>query len=148
MRAVVQRVTRARVRVGGEVVGQIERGLLVLVGVMREDQEQDRTWLAHKLATLRIFEDEAGKMNRSVVDVAGALLLVSQFTLCAESSKGTRPSFAAAMAPGQAAVELQALVSELRKKVPVETGRFGAMMAVELENDGPVTLWLDSRGTA
>lgn len=147
MRAVVQRVTRARVLVGGELVGQIGRGLLVLVGVMGDDQERDRRWLARKLASLRVFEDEAGKMNRSVADVAGSLLLVSQFTLCADTSKGTRPSFAAAMEPTRAAAELEALVGELRQVVPVETGRFGAMMAVELVNDGPVTLWLDSRGS-
>ena len=146
MISVIQRVSEARVVVDGATIATIGAGLLALVCAERGDGQAQADKLLAKILKLRIFSDEAGKMNRSVVDVAGALLLVSQFTLCAESSKGTRPSFAAAMAPGQAAVELQALVSELRKKVPVETGRFGAMMAVELENDGPVTLWLDSRG--
>ena len=145
MRAVVQRVKQARVLVGGEVTGSIGVGLLVLVGVIRDDQAEDAAWLVRKLLSLRIFPDGNGKMDLSVCDVAGRLLLVSQFTLCADLGKGARPSFVAAMAPAQAAAVFDGLVASLRRTVEVETGRFGANMAVELTNDGPVTLWLDSR---
>lgn len=148
MRAVVQRVQRAEVRVDGAPVGTIGRGLLVLVGVMRDDGPQDAAWLSRKLPALRVFSDEAGKMNRSVQEVGGAILLVSQFTLCADTARGARPSFSAAKAPADAVPLLDSLVEALRAVVPVETGRFGADMAVELVNDGPVTLWLDSRGEA
>lgn len=146
MRAVVQRVSRARVVVEGESVGSIGVGLLVLVGAMHDDQAADVAWMDKKLASLRVFADEAGKMNRSVRDVGGSILLVSQFTLCAETSKGNRPSFGAALAPEKAAEMIGALAAALRSSVPVETGRFGADMAVELTNDGPVTILLDSRG--
>jgi D-tyrosyl-tRNA(Tyr) deacylase len=145
MRSVVQRVKKARVSVGGEVVGSIEHGLLALVGVMDGDEAEDAAWLEHKLLSLRVFPDDAGKMNRSVVDVGGRLLLVSQFTLAADIGKGARPSFMAAMHPDRASPMFDALVASLRRSVAVETGRFGADMAVELVNDGPVTLWLDSR---
>ena len=145
MRAVVQRVKQARVLVGGEVTGSIGVGLLVLVGVIRDDQAEDAAWLVRKLLSLRIFPDGNGKMDLSVCDVAGRLLLVSQFTLCADLGKGARPSFVAAMAPAEAAAVFDGLVASLRRAVEVETGRFGANMAVELTNDGPVTLWLDSR---
>ena len=148
MRAVVQRVARARVLVGSEVVGAIERGLLVLVGVMREDTAADVAWLERKLVALRVFPDGVGKMNLSARDVGGGILLVSQFTLCADTSRGARPSFGAAMAPEAAAALLATLVEALRRSLPVELGRFGADMAVELTNDGPVTLWLDSRALA
>lgn len=148
MRAVVQRVSRARVVVAGEPVGSIGRGLLVLVGAMRDDQAADVAWMEKKLTALRIFADEAGKMNRSVREVGGSILLVSQFTLCAETSKGARPSFVAAMGPQEAAALLDTLAAGLRSAVPVETGRFGADMAVELTNDGPVTILLDSRSGA
>ena len=145
MRAVVQRVARAQVDVEGAAVGAIGRGLLVLVGVAEGDTDADRGWLARKLPALRIFPDDDGKMNRSVVDIAGSILVVSQFTLCADVTKGTRPSFVAAMAPAEAARQVDALVAELRALVPVQTGRFGADMQVSLVNDGPVTIWLDSR---
>lgn len=146
MRAVVQRVTRARVKVGDEAVGSIERGLVVLVGVMREDAPEDSSWLERKVASLRVFNDPAGRMNLAVGDVGGRVLLISQFTLCAETSKGARPSFGRAMAPEPAQVLLDLLAAGLRRVVGVETGRFGASMAVELVNDGPVTFWLDSQG--
>ncbi len=148
MRAVVQRVRRAKVTVGTEVTGEIGVGLLVLVAAVAGDTDADRGWLARKLPALRIFADETGKMNRSVLDVGGALLVVSQFTLCADVSKGTRPSFTTAMEPAAAEVAVQALVEELRGQVAVQTGRFRADMQVELVNDGPVTIWLDSRREA
>lgn len=144
MRAVVQRVSRAAVRVGGAVVGAIDRGLLVLVGFSRGDGEGDLEWMARKLLELRIFPDEEGRMNRSVTDVGGSLLLVSQFTLCADVGKGTRPSFGRAMEPAAAETLFQALVERVRQEAHVETGRFGAHMEVELLNDGPVTLWLST----
>lgn len=134
--------------VGGEEVGAIERGLLALVGVMEGDVAEDARWLEHKILSLRIFEDDAGKMNRSVKDIGGQLLLVSQFTLAADVGKGARPSFVQAMHPAQARPIFDALVESLRQAVPVATGTFGAQMQVELVNDGPVTLWLDSRRRA
>jgi len=145
MRAVVQRVTRAAVRVGDEVVGRIGPGLLVLLGVAQGDGEREAEWMAGKLSALRIFEDGEGKMNRSVADAGGGLLVVSQFTLLADIRKGNRPSFAAAAAP-DAAGALYARTCELlrRQGLPVEQGRFRAMMEVELVNDGPVTIVLDS----
>lgn len=145
MRAVVQRVSAASVRVAGEAVGAIEGGLLVLVGVADGDTDADLDWLARKLTGLRIFPDEQGKMNRSVIDVSGSVLLVSQFTLCADVGKGTRPSFGRAMEPARAEAMFDRLVAKVSGSVPVATGRFGAQMEVALTNDGPVTLWLDSR---
>lgn len=145
MRAVVQRVARAAVFVDGAPVGAIDKGLLVLVGVMADDGEPDASWLRHKLLSLRVFPDEAGRMDLSTLQAGGRLLLVSQFTLCADIAKGARPSFSRAMAPEAAKRAFDALVADLRRQVPVETGTFGAQMAVELVNDGPVTLWLDSR---
>ena len=145
MRSVVQRVSRARVLVNGEVIGSIDQGLMALVGLMEGDVDEDAQWLEHKLRTLRIFADDAGKMNRSVVDVGGALLLVSQFTLSADVGKGARPSFARSMPPEAARAGFDKLVASLRRGLRVETGRFGAHMEVELTNDGPVTLWLDSK---
>jgi D-tyrosyl-tRNA(Tyr) deacylase len=144
MRAVVQRVTRARVLVDREEVGCIGQGLLVLVGMAEGDGPAELGWLKRKLLTLRVFPDDAGKMNLSVTDVKGELLLVSQFTLCANMSKGTRPSFGGAMAPGRAEALFTLLVAQLRAELPVATGRFGAHMEVELLNHGPVTLWLES----
>jgi D-tyrosyl-tRNA(Tyr) deacylase len=147
MRAVVQRVTRASVRVGEETVGSIGRGLLVLVGVANGDTEADARTLADKISGLRIFEDEHEKMNLDVREVGGALLCVSQFTLLGDARKGRRPSFSEAMAP-EAAAELFARFCEYcRETVRVETGRFRASMQVELVNDGPVTLLLDTRRT-
>lgn len=145
MRAVVQRVSRAEVRVGGECVGKIEKGLCVLVGVQAGDTAQDLAFLARKLPALRIFPDEAGKMNKSVVDLGGQMLLISQFTLLAETSKGTRPSFGHAMEPAVAKDMFDTLAATISEQVPVQTGQFQADMDVELVNDGPVTLILDSR---
>jgi D-tyrosyl-tRNA(Tyr) deacylase len=145
MRAVVQRVTRASVVVGDEVVGAIDRGLLVLLGVAPDDSPDDARWLADKIVGLRIFPDEAEKMNRSVADVGGAVLVVSQFTLYGDCRKGRRPSFIGAAGPDIAVPRYEAFVEAVKALgVPTATGRFGAMMQVELVNDGPVTLILDT----
>jgi D-aminoacyl-tRNA deacylase len=140
MRAVVQRVARARVSPGGE----IGAGLCVLLGVARGDGEDEATRLAAKVVRLRIFADDAGRFDRSLEDVGGAVLVVSQFTLIADTAKGNRPSFAQAALPGDAEPLYERFCAELRALgVPVETGVFGARMAVELVNDGPVTIVLD-----
>lgn len=145
MRAVVQRTKRAEVRVEGEVVGAIEAGLCVLVGVGQADDEAAARALAEKVAGLRIFEDEAGKMNLSVRDVGGAVLAVSQFTLWGDARKGKRPSFVLAREPVAAARLFDAFCEHLRVLgLEVQTGRFGAHMEVDLINDGPVTLLLDT----
>ena len=145
MRAVVQRVSEARVRVDGQVVGEIARGLLVLLGVSGQDTAADVTYIASKIRGLRIFPDEQGKMNRSVEDISGAVLLVSQFTLYGDARGGRRPSFIAAAPPDQAKALYEDAVRELRGAgLPVETGVFQADMQVELINDGPITLLLDS----
>ena len=147
MRAVVQRVTSARVRVGEQITGEIGRGLLVLVAVGQEDSEADVKYVAAKICDIRVFEDESGKpMDRSVVDVGGSILVVSQFTLYGDVRKGRRPSFDQAAAPQRARGLYEGLVRELRTTtVPVATGEFQAMMQVELVNDGPVTILIDSR---
>ena len=146
MRAVVQRVSRAEVRVDGIVVGAVERGLLVLLGVARADVEADAAALADKVAALRVFEDDAGKMNLALAEVGGGLLVVSQFTLLGDVRKGNRPSFVEAAPPEQGEVLYQRFCELLRGKgLPVATGTFRAMMDVELVNDGPVTILLDSR---
>lgn len=143
MRAVVQRVVRAEVRIAGEVVGSIGRGLLVLVGVTNGDTTEDSNALADKLVGLRIFPDEAGKMNRSVVDIEGAVLVVSQFTLHADLRKGRRPSFVEAAHPEKAEPLIEAVVERTQRAVPTATGRFGAAMEIDLVNDGPVTIIID-----
>jgi D-tyrosyl-tRNA(Tyr) deacylase len=146
MRAVVQRVTSARVRVDGAVIGEIGRGLLVLLGLTHDDTEQQGDWLAEKLVGLRIFEDDAGKMNHSLDEVGGAMLVVSQFTLFGDCRKGRRPSFIEAARPEQAVPLYEAFIRSVRALgVTVATGQFGAMMQVELTNDGPVTLIVDSK---
>lgn len=146
MRSVVQRVSRAAVRVDGAVVGEIGPGLMVLLGVAAGDGEEDARWSADKIAQLRIFEDQAGKMNRSVAEVGGGVLLVSQFTLLGDARKGNRPSFVAAAPPEVANDLYEKVAARLRERgLPVATGVFRATMAVELVNDGPVTLLLDSR---
>ena len=147
MRAVIQRVSSARVTVAGEVTGEIGAGLLILLGVAIGDAEADGEWLAQKIAALRIFEDNDGKMNRSLADTAGGALVVSQFTLLASTAKGTRPSFNAAAAPALAIPLYEKFVAQLSAALgrPVATGRYGAMMDVALVNAGPVTLVLDSR---
>jgi len=145
VRAVVQRVSRAKVTVSGEITGEIGRGLLVLLGVGAGDSRADADYLAEKIAGLRIFEDADGKMNLSVAEIAGALLVVSQFTLYGDVRRGKRPSFDAA-APPQAARELyEYFVEKIRAAgLRCETGRFQEMMRVELVNEGPVTILLDS----
>jgi D-tyrosyl-tRNA(Tyr) deacylase len=144
MRAVVQRVDSARVEVDGAITGMIERGLLVYLGVGKGDGDADRANVLSKIVGLRIFEDDAGKMNRSVVDVGGALLVVSQFTLYADVRRGRRPSFEDAMPPEEAEKAYEAFVAAARNDVRVETGRFRAHMLVSSVNAGPVTIWIDS----
>ena len=146
MRAVVERVSRAEVRVDGVAVGAIGKGLLVLLGVGQDDGDADASYLADKTAGLRIFQDDEGKMNRSVEDIGGSVLVVSQFTLFGDCRKGRRPSFAAAAPPGEADALYQHYVSLLRERgLTVETGVFQAMMKVDSVNDGPVTILLDSK---
>ena len=145
MRAVVQRVNRAKVTVNGEIAGHIKQGLLVLLGVGQADTEADADYLAEKIAGLRIFEDEGGRMNLSVADVRGAVLAVSQFTLYGDVRRGKRPSFDAAARPERARELYEYFVGRIRAAgLPCETGRFQEMMQVELVNDGPVTILLDS----
>ena len=146
MRVLIQRVAEAAVRVEGETIGAIERGLLVLVGVTEGDSEDDARQLAGKTANLRIFEDEQGKMNRSALDLGLAALVVSQFTLYADVRKGRRPSFVHAAPPEIARPLVDRFADELRALgLPVATGEFGAHMRIALINDGPVTIWIDSR---
>lgn len=146
MRAVVQRVSSATVTVAREVVGQVERGLLILLGVAADDTDADLVWLAEKVAGLRLFEDAAGKMNLSVQEVGGSVLVVSQFTLYGDCRKGKRPSFIQAAPPEHAQRLYEQFVVELKgHEIPVQTGRFQAQMEVSLVNQGPVTLLLDSR---
>lgn len=147
MRAVVQRVNSAAVMVAGEAVGEIGRGLLVLLGVAAGDTSTDAQVLVDKLLGLRIFPDDADKMNRSVVDMEGSVLVVSQFTLLADIRKGRRPSFTAAAPPETATEMVETVVGLVAEQgVPVATGRFGAMMEVELVNTGPVTIVIDVSG--
>lgn len=146
MKAVLQRVTKASVDVDGVVIGRIGLGLLVLLGVAKGDGEEDAQYVADKIYSLRIFGDEAGKMNRSVMDIQGGVLLISQFTLLGDTAKGRRPDFGNAAAPEEARISYKQVETALRSKgVPVETGRFGAYMKVDLVNDGPVTILVDSR---
>lgn len=145
MRAVVQRVSRAQVRVGGDATGEINRGLLILLGVGQDDDESDARYVARKAAGLRIFEDDDGRMSRSVTDVAGSALVVSQFTLFGDVRKGRRPSFDQAAPPADANTLYEVFCEYLREEgVPVQTGVFRAMMDVELVNQGPVTILIDS----
>jgi D-tyrosyl-tRNA(Tyr) deacylase len=146
MRAVVQRVQRGSVRVDGQVVGEIGRGHVVLLGVEHGDGDADVRWMAEKVVALRVFEDEAGKMNRSVADVGGAVLLVSQFTLLGDARKGNRPSFVAAAPPDVANALYERVCDAIAEKgVRVAKGVFRAHMEVDIANDGPVTILLDSR---
>ena len=148
MRTVLQRVTRASVKVDGEVVGEIGSGLVVLVGIARDDTERDVEYLIEKIVTLRIFDDAEGRMNLSVVDAGGGLLIVSQFTLYGDARRGRRPSWSDAAAPEVAEPLYESFVREARQLVnQAETGSFRRMMQVELVNDGPVTILLDSRKT-
>jgi D-tyrosyl-tRNA(Tyr) deacylase len=146
MRVVLQRAKKAEVRVGGEVVGKIDRGLMLLVGVTHEDSPEDAAYVAEKVANLRIFEDDQDKMNLSLLDVEGQVLSVSQFTLYGDCRKGRRPNFMEAAKPDHAETIYEAFNEALRNKgVTVETGQFGAMMDVDFVNDGPVTLIVESK---
>ncbi len=146
MRVVLQRVKRGSVHVDGELVGSVGQGFVLLVGVGHGDGEAQAQWLARKIAGLRIFEDEAGRFNRSLLDVGGGCLVVSQFTLYADARKGRRPSFTKAAPPEIAEPLIERFAEMLRQAgvQRVEMGRFGARMQVEIHNDGPVTLWLDT----
>jgi D-tyrosyl-tRNA(Tyr) deacylase len=146
MRVVLQRVSEGRVRIDGAIVGEIARGVLVLLGITASDTPEQAEWLADKIVGLRIFEDDAGKMNRDLIEVGGSALIVSQFTLYGDCRKGRRPSFIEAAPPAVAVPLYAAFVDAVRARgVPTATGRFGAMMQVELINDGPVTLIVDSK---
>ena len=146
VKALLQRVTGARVSVAGEEVGRIEQGLVILVGIASGDEERDVRYLVQKAVNLRIFADEAGKFNRSALDISGELLLVSQFTLLADTRRGRRPSFTEAAPPAQAEELVLEFVGQARATgLRVATGRFAQYMAVEIHNDGPVTILLDSR---
>src|SRR5580658_8453537 len=149
MRAVVQRVSRAQVAVDGEIVGEIGRGLLILLGVGHADDEADADYLADKIVGLRVFEDENGKMNLDVATAGGGILVVSQFTLYGDVRRGKRPSFDAAAAPERARQLYEYVVARIRAAgLPCQTGRFQETMEVELVNDGPVTVLLDSKKTS
>jgi len=144
MRLLLQRVSRAEVRVGERVTGRVARGYLLLVGFTHEDREEQLVWMAEKVVGLRLFADAEDKMNLSLADVGGGLLVVSQFTLYGDAAKGRRPSFIGAARPEVAIPLYERFLELLRERgVPVESGEFGAMMDVELVNDGPVTLWLE-----
>ena len=147
MRAVVQRVDRASVTIDGNVNGKIEKGFMVLMGIDEKDEQKDLDYICDKLMGLRIFEEEEGKMNRSIIDAGGSILLISQFTLYGDARKGKRPSFIRAARPEKAIPLYEAAIAKLSEKVHVETGIFGAEMKVELVNDGPVTILLDSERT-
>jgi len=144
MRALIQRVSRGRVSVSGRSIAEIGRGLVVLLGVAPNDGETQVSYLAGKIANLRIFEDEMGKMNRSLLEVGGSAIVVSQFTLFADTQKGRRPSFINAAPPEIARPLVDRFAEMLRAQgVPTQTGEFGAQMLVEIENDGPVTIWIE-----
>jgi D-tyrosyl-tRNA(Tyr) deacylase len=145
MRVVVQRVKSASVTVGNEITGAIEQGLLLLVGIHQDDETEQLDWMCEKILKLRIFEDEDGKMNRSVSDIGGDILVVSQFTLYGDAKKGTRPSFIEAAKPDKAEPMYEEMINYFREytDLEIQTGKFGAMMEVELINDGPVTLILE-----
>jgi D-tyrosyl-tRNA(Tyr) deacylase len=147
MRAVIQRVSEASVSVSGVVCGQINQGLMILIGVEESDDQEDVNWLTQKIAGLRIFTDAEGKMNESVQDIKGEVLVVSQFTLHASTKKGTRPSFIRAARPEHAIPLYETFVAAMSERLgsPVATGEFGADMQVRLTNDGPVTIWIDTK---
>ncbi|MEY4058680.1 MAG: D-tyrosyl-tRNA(Tyr) deacylase [Chitinophagia bacterium] len=147
MRAVIQRVSEASVTVEGAIIGQIQQGLMVLVGIVNEDDTSDIEWLSNKIIHMRIFDDENGVMNKSLIEVGGAILLVSQFTLHAATKKGNRPSYIAAAKPEVSIPLYEAMIQQLQKDLgaPIQTGKFGADMKVALINDGPVTIIIDSK---
>ena len=146
MIAVLQRVTSGNVTIDGQLVGKIDQGLVVLLGVMRDDDENDADFLVKKIAGLRIFNDKNGKLNLSIKDIHGTALVVSQFTLCADTHKGRRPSFVRAAPPEKGSTLYEDFMKKLEVQgVPVQSGEFGAMMNVNIQNDGPVTIVLNSR---
>lgn len=147
MRLVIQRVSNASVKVNEVMLSSIKRGLLILIGIEEADSQEDADWLAKKVTGMRIFEDEAQKMNNSILDIDGEILVVSQFTLHASTKKGNRPSFIKAAKPDKAIPLYEYFVEALSKNIkkPIQTGEFGAMMQVELINDGPVTILIDSK---
>lgn len=147
MRAVIQRVSEASVSIDGSITGQIKLGFLVLLGIEHEDQPEDVQWLSNKLTKLRVFSDSEGNMNRSIIDVDGDILLVSQFTLHAQTKKGNRPSFIKAAKPNHSKPLYEKMILQLSQDLgkPVETGTFGAMMDIKLINQGPVTILIDTK---
>lgn len=146
MKAVIQRVSEANVKVDGNIVGEISKGLLLLIGIDEEDEKNDADWLVHKILSLRIFGDEGGKLNRSVMDISGGILCISQFTLIADYKKGNRPSFIKAAKPEKAIPLFDYFKTEISKSgLKTESGIFGADMKVSLLNDGPVTIVMDSK---
>jgi D-tyrosyl-tRNA(Tyr) deacylase len=145
MRVVVQRVSKANVQVEQRTIGSIDKGLLIFLGIEESDTQDDSTWLVRKILNMRIFEDEDGKMNHSVLDAGGKLLVISQFTLHASTKKGNRPSFIKAARPEKAEAMYHSFVAICKKQIHTETGSFGAMMDVSLVNDGPVTIIMDSK---
>jgi len=147
MKAVIQRVSEASVTVEGAIIGQIQQGLMVLVGIVNEDDTSDIEWLSNKIIHMRIFDDENGVMNKSLIEVGGAILLVSQFTLHAATKKGNRPSYIAAAKPEVSILLYEDMIQQLQKDLgaSIQTGKFGADMKVALINDGPVTIIIDSK---
>jgi D-tyrosyl-tRNA(Tyr) deacylase len=145
MRVVIQRSKEASVTIGGIRRGSIDHGLVILLGIELDDEPTDADWLVQKILGLRIFSDEEGKMNRSIIEASGSILLISQFTLHASTKKGNRPSFIKAARPEKAIPLYEYVITGLRKEVPIETGEFGADMQVALVNDGPVTIFMDSK---
>lgn len=144
MRAIVQRVTRASVTIDGAIHGAIENGVLVYLGIGKGDGDTQRAWMLDKILGLRIFADDEGKMNKSVLDIGGSLLVISQFTLYGDTKKGRRPGFDAAMPPAEAEAIYDVFVKEAKARIPTQTGRFGADMKVESLNDGPVTFIIET----
>lgn len=145
MRLVIQRVSEASVRINNQINGEIGKGLLILIGIEHEDTKDDADWLVKKVINLRIFSDDEGKMNHSVIDIDGKVLIISQFTLHATTKKGNRPSYIKAARPEHAIPLYHYFVAEIAKHIPIETGEFGADMKVSLVNDGPVTITIDSK---
>ena len=145
MRLVIQRVSEASVQINNQINGEIGKGLLILIGIEHEDIKDDADWLVKKVVNLRIFSDDEGKMNHSVIDIDGKALIISQFTLHASTKKGNRPSYIKAARPEHAIPLYNYFVAEIAKHIPIETGEFGADMKVSLINDGPVTITMDSK---
>ena len=147
MRVVIQRVSEASVKVEGAIIGQIQQGLMVLVGIVNEDDHSDIEWLVNKILNMRIFDDELGVMNKSLIEASGNILLISQFTLHASTKKGNRPSYIAAAKPAVAIPLYESMIKQLEKELgnSIQTGKFGADMKVSLINDGPVTITIDSK---